>query len=68
MTGLGSELPGTAVVLEAWSWTRPGVHVVGRLAERLSTLAPTCFLTAEGATYFGPWTDDNNASNNNYGR
>ena len=68
MTGLGSELPGTAVVLEAWSWTGPGVHVVGRLAERLSTLAPTCFLTAEGATYFGPWTDDNNASNNNYGR
>ena len=65
MSRLGYRLPGTAVLLEAWSYTRPGVHMVTRLAERLGTLAPTCVFTSEGANYFGSWTNDDNYSDDN---
>lgn len=50
------EVPGTALLVEAWEFDRIGHHIVGNLAAELGRFAPACWLSAEGLTFSGsPW-------------
>ena len=50
------EIPEAAALIEVWSTTRPGAHMVRRLAAELASLSPVAELTNEGLTFHGsPW-------------
>ena len=51
----GDQITHTAVLIEAWSWSAPAAHMIGRLAEMLAVVAPTAVLDKDAVTHFGPW-------------
>jgi type IV secretion system protein VirD4 len=51
----GDQIPGAAVLIEAWSWSKPAAHMVRRLAERLSAVAPSAVLDDDSVAHFGAW-------------
>jgi hypothetical protein len=63
MTRWASQIAGTAVLIEAWSWSKPAAHMVKRLAERLGAIAPTVVLDADAVKHFGAWTPNNQEGN-----
>ena len=44
ITRWGDQITGGAVLIEAWSWSKPAAHMVKALAEKLSAVAPTAVL------------------------
>jgi hypothetical protein len=53
MARWGDQVAGTGVLIEAWTWSQPGLHMVRRLAERLGAITPSCYLDAEKFKLFG---------------
>ena len=53
----GGQVANTAVLIEAWSWTKPAAHMVRRLGEKLQAISPACVLDTEGAHFFGLWEE-----------
>jgi hypothetical protein len=53
ITRWGSEIAGTAVLIEAWSWSKPAAYAVKALAERLGTVAPTAVIDRDEIRHFG---------------
>ena len=51
----GNQIKETAVLIEAWSWSAAAAHMVARLAEKLSAVAPTAVLDKDQVRHFGPW-------------
>jgi len=51
----GNQIKEATVLIEAWSWSKPAAHMVRRLAERLSAIAPATVLDKDAVMHFGPW-------------
>jgi hypothetical protein len=51
----GNQIKEATVLIEAWSWSKPAAHMVRRLAERLSAIAPAAVLDKDAVMHFGPW-------------
>jgi len=51
----GDQIKDTAVLIEAWSWSKPAAHMVKALAEKLSDAAPTAVLDKDQVRHFGHW-------------
>jgi type IV secretion system protein VirD4 len=55
ITRWGDQITGAAVLIEAWSWSRPAACMVKTLAQRLGAVAPAAVLDANAMTHFGTW-------------
>jgi type IV secretion system protein VirD4 len=55
LTRWGDQVAGAAVLIEAWSWSKPAAAMVKALAERLGAITPAAVLDANAATHFGNW-------------
>jgi hypothetical protein len=65
MARWGGQITGTAVLIEAWSWSKPAAHMVKALAERLGAVAPTAVLDKDAITHFGAWAPSHEEGNVN---
>ena len=50
------EIPGTAVLIEAWYWSRAAGHMVLRLSRELQELTPACVLSDDWFFHYGAWS------------
>jgi hypothetical protein len=55
----GDRITHAAVLIEAWSWSKPATHMVKVLAEKLGAVAPTAVLDKDAVTHFGAWAPGN---------
>ena len=55
ITRWGDQITGGAVLIEAWSWSKPAAHMVSPLAEKLSAVAPTAVLDKNQIRHNGAW-------------